>query len=220
MGLTKPVIIFLLLATLYVMSLSYAPYSFQFLLKVLPILILLFLCLLCLGGKIRILLSLSIIASGTGDVFLASSIEHGFILGLASFLTAHVLYIISFFYSGHFHRPTLERALGVLIVVIFSTVMAVSVLPNTQELLVPVSVYLLVLSTMAISALLYNMNKTTIIGAACFLASDALLAQSVFNTPLPLSDLLVMTTYYSAQLLIVVGMIKYVHSNPPKKSTR
>jgi|TARA_Y100000296_G_scaffold28485_1_gene33155 hypothetical protein len=37
--------------------------------------------------------------------------------------------------------------------------------------------------------------------------SDAILAQSVFKTPLPLSIFWVMTTYYGAQYCLTMGLI-------------
>jgi alkylglycerol monooxygenase len=43
------------------------------------------------------------------------------------------------------------------------------------------------------------------IGAGCFMLSDSLLATNKFVMPLPLAPFWVLTTYYTAQVLIVGG---------------
>ena len=45
------------------------------------------------------------------------------------------------------------------------------------------------------------------IGAGFFMLSDTLLALNKFVSPLPLSQLWVLSTYYVAQVLIVRGML-------------
>ena len=48
------------------------------------------------------------------------------------------------------------------------------------------------------------------LGAILFLVSDSILALDKFRSPLPLRDLLVMSTYYAAQLLIVWSVHHFV----------
>ena len=52
------------------------------------------------------------------------------------------------------------------------------------------------------------------LGAGCFMLSDALLATDRFVTPLPMSPLWVLSTYYAAQVLIVSGWL--VRETPHK----
>ena len=45
-------------------------------------------------------------------------------------------------------------------------------------------------------------------GAACFMVSDALLAINRFVLPLPASALWVLGSYYAAQCLLVMGLLR------------
>ena len=45
-------------------------------------------------------------------------------------------------------------------------------------------------------------------GALCFMLSDTLLATDRFLVPLPARDLLVLSTYYAAQGLMVAGLLR------------
>jgi uncharacterized membrane protein YhhN len=46
------------------------------------------------------------------------------------------------------------------------------------------------------------------LGAGFFMLSDTLLAINRFVSPLPMSQVWVLSTYYVAQVLIVVGMLR------------
>jgi len=46
------------------------------------------------------------------------------------------------------------------------------------------------------------------VGAVFFMLSDSLLAINRFVTPLPLSGLWVLSTYYTAQILIVLHVLQ------------
>lgn len=217
-GGTKSYILFLISSCFYLISLSVTPYPFQFLLKVLPIFILLIVSITTLKGRFRQLITLAIIASGCGDVFLALQLEHGFILGLVSFFVAHLVYIVSFCTQGAIEYSSMNtslnrwRIIGVLGVVLFAALIGSHILPSTGQLFVPVCVYLIAISLMGITALLFSMNNTIVLGAFCFICSDSILALSLFKVPLPLSSFLVMTTYYLAQFLIVKGAISHQSS--------
>jgi len=213
-GTTALTVSFGITAILYLVSLNFAPYPFQFAIKVLPIIILFTIALQSLTGLLRVLICGGVAASGIGDVFLALDLEHAFLFGLASFLVAHVFYVVSFRYQSDNLSTQAWRIAGALLVVVFGLAMVFHLLPSTGELIIPVSVYLLVISLMGLTAFLYNQNKTTALGACCFICSDAILAQSIFKTPLPFSGVLVMATYYIAQLLIVQGMMLRCISQP------
>ena len=162
-----------------------------------------------LEGKIRKLIMCALVASGTGDVFLALDIEHSFLLGLGAFLISHIIYVVSF---SHLKLPNATAARkGITVaVLIYAALMASYLLPDTGELMIPVLLYLLVITCMAATALLFNLHKLVVLGALVFVCSDSLLALSVFKTPVPFSTYWVMFTYYSAQFLIITGVIAHV----------
>ncbi len=199
-------ILFFITASCYLIALSFTPYYMDFACKVLPIVVLLVLSISHFEGNKRMLICSALIASGIGDVLLALPIENSFIFGLGAFLIAQLIYSISFFKlraHGKVSKPRIALAIGV---VFFAGIMANHILPETAELLIPVGIYLTVITIMVLNALLFNMPTSTVVGAFFFIVSDSLLAQSIFKTPVELSAHWVMFTYYAAQFFIVNGM--------------
>ena len=78
----------------------------------------------------------------------------------------------------------------------------------------PVAAYVVAIALMAAQAI----GRATVLrdapsvlvalGAGCFMLSDTLLAINRFVTPLPMSQVWVLSTYYAAQCLIVAGMLR------------
>ncbi|MFM7187408.1 MAG: lysoplasmalogenase [Armatimonadota bacterium] len=150
-------------------------------------------------------------ASIAGDAFLAWS--GFFIQGLASFLTAHILYCILFVKSG----PRALHVAAAVPLVIFGASMATWLIASggvAGGLVPPVMFYLIVILTMAmIAAARYKAqptleNRTVLFGALFFVASDSLLAINKFIQPLPYSGVLVLGTYYSAQECLLMGWVR------------
>ncbi len=200
-------ILFGLTAIIYLISLSFSPYALQFALKALPILLLLVAVQLSSRCKDKALLTVALIASGVGDVLLALPIANSFILGLGAFLLAQLVYTVSFI-RARVNKPSSVRKILAVLVLTFATAMAFYILPDTGEMMIPVTVYLLVITGMGGSALLSGIHFWVVIGALSFIGSDAMLALSIFKTPLPFSDQLVMLSYYCAQFFIINGMLK------------
>jgi len=206
-------IIFLLLSTSYLVSLFFAPYPLQYLVKVAPILLLLWCCQHYLPSFGRWAFSAAIVASGTGDVLLNLPIEQSFLFGLSAFFIAQLIYAISFFRFKAHAKLSNKQWFLIMAVTGYSAAMAFYILPSTGELLIPVSAYLLVITLMGISAISSNLNAKVTLGALTFVASDSILSLSIFKTPLPFSAQLVMLTYYAAQFLIIFGVIDSQNNN-------
>ncbi|WP_448550287.1 lysoplasmalogenase [Thalassotalea fusca] len=200
--------LFLVLSTIYLFSLTHAPYSGQFLLKVAPILLLVAMAYNQLAGKTRTLMVGALIASGFGDVFLALTFANSFIFGLGAFLIAQIIYSVTFIQHRLSSPISIGRKIIALVIALYSVYMASYILPATGDLFIPVTIYLTVITVMALSALLGNLHLSAVIGAISFVASDSALSLSLFKTPLPYSDWVVMFTYYAAQLAILLGMIR------------
>lgn len=82
------------------------------------------------------------------------------------------------------------------------------------DMLYPVTVYMLVILTMAVTAFLRQGKVLPIsytlvfLGALLFMLSDSILALNKFYKPLPLSNISIMLTYALAQYFIVLGLLK------------
>jgi uncharacterized membrane protein YhhN len=149
-------------------------------------------------------------ASLAGDVFLM--LEGLFIPGLAAFLLAHMTYI-ALFRQGVPWLANRPAAWGVAAVGLgMYTVLWFGGLP--PGLRGPVAAYVLAIGLMAAQALgrasvqRDGPSMVVAVGAACFMLSDALLAINRFVSPLPMSAFWVLGSYYAAQCLMVMGVLR------------
>jgi len=165
--------------------------------------------------NLRVLVLCAWAASIAGDAFLAWS--GFFIQGLASFLTAHILYCILFVKSGQ-TKWNVAFALPLVLFGIASGGVAGGLIP-------PVMLYLIVILTMAMcAASRYKAeptleNRTVLVGALLFVISDSLLAVNKFIQPLPYSSVLVLGTYYSAQECILLGWVRGINGKSRQAAT-
>lgn len=150
-----------------------------------------------------------------GDVFLLFS-ERFFLAGLASFLLAHIAYVIGFLQAPF---PLDWRFLPALLLVValswllFGRVQAGIRARGENGMLVPASLYAIVLSLMWLLALstLFRPGWTeppsllVSLGAGLFFLSDSVLAYHRFVRPVRAHELLVMVTYHIGQILIALG---------------
>ena len=145
--------------------------------------------------------------------------ERFFMLGLGSFLIAHIFYILSYRQHGH----SSDGAVGTLKarlafpVVLAGAGLVVVLLPSLGALKVPVMLYSLVLTLMVVSAIL-RLGRTNAAsfwmvfsGALLFMVSDSLIAINKFLNPVANASLWIMVTYCAAQLLIVEGIRRHAN---------
>lgn len=153
------------------------------------------------------LVAMGLVASAIGDLCLVS--ERGFVPGLASFLVAHVLYLLAFLPAGEGVAWPALVGLGLFVPGFLRLL-----LPHVPGgLRVPVVVYVGVIAVMAWAAVRRDETPATpspsdllaMIGALSFMTSDAILAWDRFVRRLPFGHGWVMITYYGAQLLIAAS---------------
>lgn len=157
-----------------------------------------------------------------GDVLLMFQGEMFFIGGLGAFLTGHVLYIICYRQLRYVNSNTgllaTQKMRFSLPIILAGTGLVTILFPYLGGMKLPVMIYALVITVMAMQALFrygFTSSKSFILiftGALFFMLSDSLLAINKFMKPLPLASLFIMTTYLLAQYLIVEGFIAH-HDN-------
>jgi uncharacterized membrane protein YhhN len=163
--------------------------------------------------------------SWLGDVLLmfVSQNEIFFLLGLSSFLLAHVFYII-FFHGVKLKEGVKSQPLMLFPVAVYYGVLIYILSPYLHDMKIPVYAYGLVISFMFMLALhmLFIQNKTSgrwmMMGALLFVISDSILAVNKFYQPFKWADVLIMLTYGLAQLFIVKGAIGYLNSIATKRN--
>jgi len=161
-----------------------------------------------------ILMLFALFFSWLGDSFLMYETisSNYFMLGLVSFLTAHILYCIVFL--KRWNKSTSSTYWLVLItLMLYGSVLFMQLKDGLGELLIPVIIYVSAILLMAITA--FRRNKIVpsksftlvFIGALFFIASDSILAVNKFLYAVPYSHILVMGTYATAQYLITKGIL-------------
>lgn len=149
----------------------------------------------------------ALVFSLIGDVFLMLPGNY-FIPGLASFLVAHLFYI-ALFRQGQAWFPS-KKALASVLAVGASMYAVIWGGLGDPILKGAVAAYVCVIALMAAQAI----GRATAsprdggaswvaLGACIFMVSDSLIAINKFVTPVPLSSLWILATYYVAQMLIV-----------------
>ena len=158
--------------------------------------------------------------SWMGDMLLMF-VEKGkmfFILGLASFLVAQIGYVFLFLRTINLSgkKPFLKKKPYFLIAYIaFGLIVYIALYEQLDPVLkVAVFVYMTALLSMSAMALNRFGNGHPIsfslvfIGSLLFVFSDTMIAINRFLTPIPYEGILIMTTYISAQYLIMRGLLK------------
>jgi len=142
-----------------------------------------------------------------GDVFLLGTGELYFILGLLSFLLAHVFYIVMVLKL--LKKPQVSQILIASIPYLLVFMALINVLySGLGAMKIPVIVYAVTISVFGTTSLilfLQNTTKTTfflVLGVLVFIASDAILAINMFYKKQSFCPLLIMGTYVIAQYLI------------------
>jgi len=198
-------------ALVFVLTLPYQPFPLHYVVKAIPIWMLAWLCFVRLSGTPQKIMILALIFSSAGDVLLSLPLSYGFPAGLGSFLIAQLLY--AFLFSkrrGSFGAGELagSRVLLLLLLAAYYLAALTIIIPKTGELAPPVTLYMTAICIMGVLSALYLGSTWVVLGALCFMVSDSIIAINKFWLPFDLSGVVIMNTYYLAQLMIAVGVIQ------------
>lgn len=160
------------------------------------------------GARYRRAVLTGIGLSLCGDIFLMlprSLISIGFVLGLATFLVAHLFFLRALSTDARlFGKPLIFLLLGT-----FGAINLMFLWPGIGAgLKLPVVVYVACLLAMSSQALTRYFcigsagSRLAAMGGLFFVASDLLLAYNKFYTPIPVSAFWILGTYYPALWLI------------------
>lgn len=150
----------------------------------------------------------ALIFSLLGDFYLV--FDSLFLLGVGSFTIAQTIYIYLFegpvLLAHSFGQTEIITAIAIALV---SAVLYLYFLPKLTRLFaIVLLVYCVLISTMLWSAVVrsqQNPNTSTMsaaVGACLFYTSDLILALKKWRLKIPYGDVLVMSTYFSAQMFI------------------
>lgn len=147
----------------------------------------------------------ALVLSLAGDVFLMLPSDR-FVAGLASFLLAHVAYVVGL------NLHSAGRWWWALPVVAAAPALGVRlvrgiVASGHSELATPVVLYVGVISAMVASALASG-NGVAALGAVLFMASDALIGETRFVRPYVWAPVAIMVMYHLGQAGLVLSLTR------------
>ena len=163
-------------------------------------------------------LTAALCACALGDYLLALDHDKAFLAGVGAFALGHLFYIggiLNFPLSVPAKLGTESIVWLVAVLTCLAVVMAVVLFLNAGALQFAVVFYVPVIAGLGISALTLNPQGPVLFalfGALCFLASDFVLALDMFvlrvgNTLRKVTPFVIWGTYWSAQLLLFLGLI-------------
>jgi len=150
----------------------------------------------------QLLIMAGLVSSLAGDIFLMLPGDK-FSQGLLFFLFAQIIY--SFAFSQNVSRFFFRALVPVLL---FGTFIYWLLHRNLGKFHIPVLVYMIVISFMAWLAINRYLNFKdpetfcALLGGILFLISDSILALKKFKKPFMLAQVIILATYFSAQLLV------------------
>ncbi|MFF2092346.1 lysoplasmalogenase [Paenibacillus sp. NPDC058174] len=144
-----------------------------------------------------------LLLSGLFFCMLGDGLLVWFIVGLTAFLIGHLFYLFAFL---NVWRYSMLRLLTIIPLTLYAVFMASRLLPAVKAggddaLVIPVLVYLIVISLMCWAAIMTG-SKLAMGGSVLFVISDSVLAWNMFVSDVTYSSICIMATYYGAQFLI------------------
>lgn len=161
------------------------------------------------------LLLVGLVLGLMGDVCLALPGERAFMVGLVAFLAGHMLYVIAFItLTG----PSDWVSLGHLVIIGVSACAFMWLRPHLGKMLVPVVLYIIVITVMLAGAWAAFRNPQLtgagawmlFLGAVCFYLSDLFVARDRFVVHRFINRLVGLPLYYCGQFLLAfsVGLVR------------
>lgn len=175
----------------------------KMLVKLIPMILLILLSLQSFSSRYKWLIVTGLTLCMIGDYTI-----QWFILGLTSFLLGHIFYILAFRSVYVSSAPKLAKT-ALLLYGLFMALWLVGTLLQRNETILAIAVcfYIIIISLMGWTAF-HTKEPFAIIGALLFITSDSVLAINRFITAIPLAHEIIMLTYYTAQLFIMLSIHK------------
>lgn len=143
-----------------------------------------------------------------GDTFLIFPEQH-FKKGLIVFLIGHICYIIAFTVSTGFHFTSWIFLPITVVGILYLRI----ILPYSGKMKIPIIIYVIIIMIMGWVAIERFHNDPILrtilpaIGAILFMISDAVLALNKFRKPFFSAELIILSTYFTAQWFLAVSVI-------------
>ena len=150
----------------------------------------------------------AVLLSLAGDVFLMLPSDR-FVAGLASFLLAHVAYVVGFLIVSPGEPAPILTTLLVVVVsgLLWNRLRSGMRASGQTAFLPPVTAYVVVIGAMVACALASG-NVVAMVGALAFMVSDSIIGETRFVGPRRHERIAIMTTYHLGQVLLVLSLVR------------
>jgi uncharacterized membrane protein YhhN len=194
--------LYISLAVCYLWLDARGEFPLNFLLKIMPLLLLTGWVLRSVSARKNHALLAALACSMLGDVLLAWDGQRLFVFGLGAFLLAHLCYLLAMRpFAGH--RPLL-----LLPYALFAAGVLTLMWPGLGAMAVPVLCYISVILSMSYGTWCSNRRNAWLVGGGLlFISSDCLIGLNRFWQPLPGAGVWIMLSYYAAQYALVRGFL-------------
>lgn len=166
-----------------------------------------------IAGKFSPLLAFALVFSCLGDIFLIGRTDKHFLLGLISFLIAHLGYCAYFVSLIDVSSALSLATLGLGMVIAWYAIILFKGVAPKRLIRFGMPVYMLVIGAMILLGMVHFMQKTDLasgimlLGALLFGSSDSVLAFRRIKGVKLLPESYVMFSYISGQFLIVLSQL-------------
>ena len=198
---------FIFLSSVLAIISKYKAPQFYSIVKPIPIILLLLQIYFSSNVLANQLLLFGLIFSLLGDLSLLR--KNLFYLGLLFFLTAHILYFSLFIIFAIDVNWILVVPFIFYSIILFSLLNLSSKITSSAIIL-----YMSAISLMGFSGLNLYLERFDLpsllifLGGLLFILSDSVLAYNKFKSHFKVAEIVILSTYYLAQTLIVIGVIK------------
>lgn len=198
---------FIFLSSVLAIISKYKAPQFYSIVKPIPIILLLLQIYFSSNVLANQLLLFGLIFSLLGDLSLLR--KNLFYLGLLFFLTAHILYFSLFIIFAVDVNWILVVPFIFYSIILFSLLNLSSKITSSAIIL-----YMSAISLMGFSGLNLYLERFDLpsllifLGGLLFILSDSVLAYNKFKSHFKVAEIVILSTYYLAQTLIVIGVIK------------
>ena len=161
-------------------------------------------------GWFEVWIGLGLVLCLAGDILLLK--DKYFVFSLAAFLAGHLAYIFAFQSRTWSLPPWILPAFLVPMLLYGAGLARTLLLKNQKKYVLPVLLYILVLTGMGLFAVNYDSQTVHqfywfAVGAFLFMISDTILAFIRFIRQFWFAQILILVTYYGSQALILHGTL-------------
>lgn len=175
---------------------------------IMPLLILYY---ITLTQNINFIIIGALIFGFLGDVFLLDSKNH-FTKGLLSFFCGHILYIVAFYLNFTIKGVKGFYLVFIIFYLFYALLLVKELFAYLGSMKILGTMYMSTIMIMSFISLLMMLQSFTIntvlifLGTIIFIVSDSVLAFDTFKEKYAYSGVIIMSTYITAQFLIIVGI--------------